>query len=122
MKSATKIRTILASLVLAAFAFTANAAFADEMKVPTTAAEHEAMAKQYKDQAAQYKKVAEEHKEMAAAYAKAHPDTKGGAKNPFNEKMQKHCKALAADAEKLAADSEKAADFHTMRAKELQGK
>jgi hypothetical protein len=122
MKSATRIRTILASLVLAAFAFTANAAFAEDMKVPTTAAEHEALAKQYKEQAAQYKKVADEHKAMAAAYAKAHPDAKGGAKNPFNEKMQKHCKALAADADKLAADSEKAADFHTMRAKELQGK
>ena len=122
MKSATKIRTMLAALVLAAFAFTANAAFADEAKVPTTTAEHEALAKQYKDQAAQYTKVADEHKAMAAAYAKAHPDSKGGVKNSFNEKMQKHCKALAADAEKLAADAEKAADFHTMRAKELQGK
>jgi hypothetical protein len=122
MKSATKIRTILASLVLAAFAFTANAAFAEDMKVPTTAAEHEALAKQYKEQAAQYKKVAEEHKAMAAAYAKAHPDSKGGVKNSFNEKMQKHCKGLSADADKMAADSEKAADYHTMRAKELQGK
>jgi hypothetical protein len=122
MKSATKIRTIIASIAFAAFAFTAVAALADEAKVPTTAAEHEALAKQYKDQAAQYKKVADEHKAMAAAYAKAHPDSKGGVKNPFNEKMQKHCKALAADADKLAADSEKAADFHTMRAKELQGK
>ena len=122
MKSATKSRTILASLVLAAFAFTANAALADEMKVPTTAAEHEAMAKQYKEQAAQYKKVAAEHEAMAAAYAKAHPDSKGNVKNPWNEKMQKHCKMLAADANKLAADSEKAADYHTMRAKELQGK
>ena len=122
MKRATKIGTVLASLAFAAFVFTARTTFADEAKVPTTAAEHEALAKQYKDQAAQYRKVAEEHKEMAAAYAKAHPDAKGGAKNPFNEKMQKHCKALAADAEKLAADAEKAADFHTMRAKELQGK
>ncbi len=122
MKSTTKIRTILASLVLATFAFTANAAFADEAKVPTTIAEHEALAKQYKDQAAQYKKVADEHKAMAAAYAKANPDSKGGVKNSFNEKMQKHCKALAADAEKLATDAEKSADFHTMRAKELQGK
>jgi hypothetical protein len=122
MKSTTKIRTILASLVLAAFAFTANGAFADEAKVPTTAAEFEALAKQNKDQAAQYKKAAEDHKAMAAAYAKAHPDSKGGVKNPFNEKMQKHCKALAADAEKLAADTEKAADYYAMRAKELQGK
>ena len=122
MKSATKIRTILASIMFAAFAFTATAAFADEMKVPTTAAEHEAAAKQYKDQAAQYKKVAAEHEAMAAAYAKTHPDSKGGVKNPWNEKMQKHCKMLAADANKLAADAEKAADFHTLRAKELQGK
>ena len=122
MRTVTKIRTIIASLAFAGFVLTATAAFADEAKVPTTAAEHEALAKQYKDQAAQYKKVADEHKAMAAAYAKAHPDAKGGAKNPFNEKMQKHCKALAADADKLAADAEKAADFHTMRAKELQGK
>lgn len=122
MKTAFKLRTILDSLVLAAFALTANAAFADEAKVPSTAAEHEALAKQYKDQAVQYKKVAEDHKGMASTYAKSHPDSKGGAKNPFNEKMQKHCKALAADAEKLAADAEKAADFHLLRAKELQGK
>jgi hypothetical protein len=122
MRSVTKARTIIASLVFAAFAFTATALYADEAKVPATAAEHEAMAKQYKDQATQYKKVAEDHKAMAAAYAKAHPDAKGGTKNPWNEKMQKHCKALAADAEKLAADAEKAADFHTLRAKELQGK
>jgi hypothetical protein len=117
-----KMRNIVAGLAFAAFTLTAAASFADEAKVPTTAAEHEALAKQYKDQAAQYKKTADEHKAMAAAYAKSHPDAKGGAKNPFNEKMQKHCKALAADADKLAADAEKAADFHTMRAKELQGK
>ena len=124
MKSATKIRTILASLVLAAFAFTANAAFADEMKVPTTTAEHEALAKQYKDQAAQYKKVADDHKAMAAAYKKtiAMPESKTGVKNPWLAKMEKHCAMLAKDADKLAADAEKAADFHTMRAKELEGK
>jgi hypothetical protein len=118
----TKIRSIVASLAFAALALTASASFADEAKVPQTVAEHEAMAKQYKEQAAQYKKVADDHRAMAAAYAKAHPDTKGGSKNPWNEKMQKHCKALAADADKMATDAEKAADFHTLRAKELQGK
>jgi hypothetical protein len=117
-----KFRNIIAGLAFAAFALTAGASLADEAKVPTTAAEHEALAKQYKDQAAQYKKVAADHKAMAEAYAKSHPDAKGGAKNPFNEKMQKHCKALATDADKLASDAEKAADFHTLRAKELQGK
>src|SRR5262245_44441014 len=80
MKRATNSRTILASLAFAALAFTAAAAFADEAKVPTTAAEHEARAKQYKDQAAQFKKVAEEHKAMAEAYKKgvAMPEMKGG--------------------------------------------
>ena len=115
-------KTIVAMLVFVVSAAFATATFADEMKLPMTAAEHEAMAKSYKEQAAQYKKVADDHRAMAEAYKKAHPDAKGGAKNPFNEKMQKHCAALAKDADKLAADAEKAADYHTMRAKELQGK
>jgi hypothetical protein len=117
-----KIRNIVPGLAFAALALTAGSAFADEAKVPTTAAEHEALTKQYKEQAAQYKKVADEHRAMAAAYAKAHPDAKGGAKNPWNQKMQKHCEALAKDADKLAADSEKAADFQTQLAKEEQRK
>jgi hypothetical protein len=36
--------------------------------------------------------------------------------------MEKHCHALAADLDKLAADSQKAADYHMLRAKELEGK
>ena len=117
-----KIRTIVTSLAFAAFALTATASFAEEAKVPTTTAEHEALAKQYKDQAAQFKKVGDDHRAMAAAYAKEHADSKGGVKNPWNAKMQKHCAALAKDADKLAADADKAADHHSMRAKELQGK
>jgi hypothetical protein len=118
----TRISTIIASLAFAAFTLVARASLADEAKVPTTAAEHEALAKQYKEQAAQYKKVGDEHRAMAAAYASSHPDGKGGVKNAWNEKMQKHCAALAKDADKLSADADKAADFHMMRAKELQGK
>jgi hypothetical protein len=122
MKIANKVGTILATFAFAAFALTATASYADDAKVPTTTAEHDALAKQYKEQATQYKKVADEHRAMAAAYAKAHPDAKGGTKNPWNAKMQKHCEALAKDADKLAADAEKAADYHTARGKELQGK
>ena len=118
----TKISTLVASLAFAAFALTARASFADEAKVPTTMADHERLAKQYSDEAAQYKKVADEHKAMAAAYATSHADPKGGGKNPWNAKMQKHCEKLAKDADKLAADAQNAADFHTARGKELQGK
>ena len=118
----TTIRTVVASLAFAAFALTATASFAEDAKVPTTTAEHETLAKQYKDQAAQFKKVGDEHRAMAAAYAKEHADSKGGVKNAWNTKMQKHCAALAKDADKLAADADKAADYHSLRAKELQGK
>jgi hypothetical protein len=122
MSFRTKIRTVVASLAFAAFAVTATASFAEDAKVPTTAAEHEALAKQYKDQAAQFKKVGDEHRAMSDAYAAAHPDSKGGVKNQWNVKMQKHCQMLSKDADKVAADAEKAADYHTLRAKELQGK
>jgi hypothetical protein len=94
---------------------------APEAAVPQTAPEHEARAKAYKEQAAQYRKAAEEHKQMAAAYAAKRPELKGVGKNPAVEKMSKHCLTLAKDFEKLATDSDKAADFHTMRAKELSG-
>jgi hypothetical protein len=36
--------------------------------------------------------------------------------------MEKHCTMLAKDADKLAADAQKATDFHTLRTKELEGK
>ena len=95
--------------------------FAEEVvKIPETAAEHEALAKSYKDQAVQYRKSEAEHKQMAVEYAKKHPDTKAGA-NPWAQKMSKHCEMLAKDFEKLAIDATKAADYHTMRAKELTG-
>ena len=114
-------RSVMTMAVFTAFAFTASATFAEEAKVPQTAADHEAMAKQYKDQAAQFKKVADEHRAMAEAYKKsfAAPASKAGQKNPWVAKMEKHCGMLAKDADKLAADAEKAAEFHTLRAKEV---
>ncbi|HEY0709809.1 MAG TPA: hypothetical protein VGG33_23550 [Polyangia bacterium] len=115
------VRTLVASFVLGTM-LVSGTVLADDVKVPETAADHEALAKTYREKAEGYRKDAEWHKAMAAAYAKAHPDTKGGAKNPFNTKMQKHCNQLAAASEKLAKESEKAGEFHSLRAKESQGK
>jgi hypothetical protein len=96
-------------------------AFADA-KLPETVAEHQAMAKQYQDKAAEYRKEAAFHKEMADEYKKTiAPGGKSGP-NPWAVKMEKHCRAIIADAEKMAADADKMAEFHAMRAKELQGK
>src|SRR4051812_43680496 len=71
----TRIRSILAALAFSAFAVGATTSHADEMKIPQTTADHEALAKQYKDEATQYRKVAADHQAMAAAYAKSHPDS-----------------------------------------------
>ena len=122
MMFVTKIRMMVPALAFAAFALTATASFAEDAKLPATAAEHEALAKQYREQTAQYKKVAEEHRAMAGAYAAAHQPTNGPTANAGAVKMKKHCEAIAKDADKLASDTEKAADYHTLRAKELQGK
>lgn len=116
------LRNSLAAILFGAFTLSAAGAIADDVTVPDTAADHAALTKSYEAKAAAYRKEAADHKAMAEAYAKAHPDTKGGQKNPWNVKMAKHCDTLAKDAEKLADDAQKAAEFHTLRGKELQGK
>lgn len=117
------LRTLVTSIMFAAFAFTATAARADDVKLPQTTADHEALAKRYANEASGYRKTAQEHKQMAEAYAKDHPDdSKRNIKNPWNAKMQKHCMAIVKDAEKLASNAEKAAEYHSLRGKELQGK
>lgn len=119
---ASKVRICISSLAFIAIALAVTPLLADEGGgVPQTVAEHEARAQSYKSQAAQYRQAAEQHKQMAKDYAEKHPDPKGGGKNPWNAKMQKHCMTLAKDFEKLATDAEKAADYHAMRAKEMQG-
>lgn len=94
-------------------------------KLPTTVEDHLALAKQYQEKAATYRAEAKTHRDMAAAYKKsalnAHSVAQGE-KNPKVEKDVAHCDAIASAAEKLAAENEKAADYHNLRAKELQGK
>lgn len=118
----TKMRTICASITLAGLMLAGRAAFAGEPKVATTVEEHQMMAKQYRDEAATFKKVADDHRAMATAYAAKHGPTNGPTPNTGAEKMKKHCEAIANDATRLATDATKAADYHEMRAKELQGK
>lgn len=97
-------------------------AFAEDLKVPVTVADHTALAKHYAEKAAAYKTEAESHRKMAEAYKKSVATTPKAPENPFVQKMEKHCQALAKDADKLAADAQKASDYHTLRAKELEGK
>jgi hypothetical protein len=114
-------RNLIAALALFN-ALGASPARAEEAKVPVTAADHRAMAKSYADKAAAWRVEATYHRDMAAAYKKAHPDTKSGVRNPWTVEMEKHCKAIYKDADKLAGEAEWASKFHEMHALELEGK
>lgn len=92
-------------------------------KLPETAEEHYKKAESYKQKAAEYRKEAEEHRQMKAEYAKKiyqHP--KDRVENPWIKKMRLHCDKYITQAEALARESEKMAEYHTLRAKELEGK
>ena len=120
----THIRAAVTSFMFLAVALWAAVSLA-EATLPTTAADHEALAKRYREQAAQDTKLADEHRAMADAAKKSasssHSVVQGG-KDPRLDKMVKHCQAISKDADKLAGGATKAAESHEMRAKELQGK
>jgi hypothetical protein len=95
---------------------------AEDVKVPSTVEDHLALASEYKAKAAEYRKEAQRHRDMYEAYKKS---TASSPKTPPPAsvvKMREHCQMLAKDADKLASDAEKAAEYHELRAKELQGK
>jgi hypothetical protein len=94
-----------------------------EAKVPTTASDHLALAREYTEKAAGFKKEAQYHRDMIDAYKKSStPPDKSGKPSPWVKKMSDHCQALIDAAEKMAAEETKMAEFHALRAKELQGK
>ncbi len=62
------------------------------------------------------------HRKMYADYKMTVAIHPKGPENPWLKKMRDHCDRYIKDAEILAADAEKFADFHRMRAAELQGK
>jgi hypothetical protein len=97
--------------------------FAQEMKVPETAKDHHEMAEHYQKIAAQTREDIEMHKKMLADFDKtvAKSSTKAG-ENPYSKKMRLHCDRYIKAAEGLAAEADASSKFHTLRAKELEGK
>jgi len=96
-----------------------------DTKVPATPEDHFALAKKYKEKAEGYRKEAADHRAMAAAYKTSAPSSqavKQGEKTQWQAKMEKHCEAIATTADQLASEEDKAADYHNIRGKELQGK
>lgn len=116
------IAVLIIALAGAALAQSSQQAAPAQVKIPQTPEDHFALAKRYQEQAAANRQLAAEHRAMAEEYKKSiAPPTKAGP-NPYGKKMEAHCLTIAKDAEKLAADADKAAEFHTLRGKELQGK
>ena len=97
-------------------------AHAEDVQIPSTVEDHLALAKEYQQKAAEYRKEAERHHHMFEAYKKSTASSPKSPPPASVVKMQKHCQVLARDAEKSAANADKAAEYHTLRAKELQGK
>jgi hypothetical protein len=117
-------RIVMAMLVGTALMLSANPALAADptredraMKLPESAADHLAMAESYEERVEAWRKEAADHRAMAEAYKKARPAGDSDAAT-----MQKHCRKIADDAEKLASDAEDTAKYHRLRAKEMQGK
>ena len=97
-----------------------------EEQMPATAEDHLVRAGQYRAKAAEYRSEAAAHRKMASEYerAKGSPQyrAKTGRTEPWVAKMREHCESYIKAAEKMAKEAEMFADFHRMRAAELQGR
>ncbi len=94
-----------------------------EMKMPHTAQEHREHAEHYQKKAAEYRKEAETHRKMLADYSKTVArNPKDTGESGYIKKMRLHCAKYSKAAEALAQEAEEMAKFHTMRAKEMEGK
>jgi hypothetical protein len=87
--------------------------------IPQTADEHLGMATSYDERAEAQAAVVKEHEDMRKAYNASVNDKTPPA---IREKMDKHCGAIIKDAKKLQDDFKAFAQWHHMRAAELQGK
>lgn len=101
----------------------AGHAMGQEMKAPHTAQEHRQHAEQYQKKAVEYRKEAETHRKMLADYSKTVArNPKDTLENGYIKKMRLHCQKYSKAAEALAQEADEMAKFHTMRAKEMEGK
>lgn len=93
--------------------------------IPTTPEEHLALAAEYDKKAATLREDATMHRKMFATHEKSQGSpslqSKTGRELPWITKMRNHCDAYIQAADKLAAEAERFAEFHRMRAAEMKG-
>ena len=93
----------------------------NDMLVPDTAEQHREKAEMYKAKAAGYRQDADEHRKMLASYKRRMAPTPKTGENPWLKKMRVHCEKFIADADALAREADKFAEYHTLRAAEMNG-
>ena len=94
-----------------------------QVKVPQTAQDHYALADTYTKEAAELQGEIARHHEMLAEYSKDVAKLpKATGENSYIKNMRLHCEKYIKAAESLAAEDNDLAKFHTLRAKELEGK
>lgn len=94
-----------------------------EMKVPQTAKDHYEMAEHYQRIEAESRQEIEAHRKMLAEFSKGVArNPKDTSENSYIKKMRLHCEQYIKAAESLAREAAESARFHTLRAKELEGK
>ena len=92
------------------------------MKAPETAQNHIEMAIHYQKIEAQTRQEIEMHKKMLADFNQTVAQYPKAGENPYSKNMRLHCEKYDKAAEVLAAEAAESAKFHTLRAKELEGK
>lgn len=98
---------------------------ADVLKLPQTPDDHLALARDYDAKVARYREEAQTHRRMLAEQVQraSVPPRKGANLEPgWLAKMREHCEGYIRAAEQLAAEASKFAEYHRLRAAELQGK
>lgn len=93
--------------------------------MPGTPDEHLSRAAVYDQNAAGYRDEAATHRKMFSDYEKkqSSPTVQNrlGREAPWVTKMRKHCDAYIVQADKMAAEAARFAQFHRMRAAEMKG-
>jgi len=94
-----------------------------EAPIPQTVQDHLNLAESYRKKATEHRREIETHKKVLAEYSKGvAKNPKDTGENPYIKKMRLHCEKNMNDAENLARDAGEMARYHTIRARELQGK
>ena len=114
--------TVLLAIAVPAFAQDAQSPSTYQMKVPETAQDHYAMAEHYQKIAAETREDIGMHKKMLADFNEGVVKNPKTGENPYSKEMRLHCDKYIKASEALAAEADASAAFHTMRAKELEGK